>query len=78
MTSPFAWRNTPATITKDRHYNVSPSGKSNSQTASEAVTRKTIRTGRSPGSINGLSRRGDDHIISQPPHRGHLSGRVCE
>lgn len=66
----------PSIFASDPHFRAaSTTGKSLSATASDAVSRHVAATGRSPGSINGLSNRGDD-LIEQGLARRIAGGRA--
>jgi hypothetical protein len=57
MTSAFNWRTgTPSIFASDARFTTLSSGKSRQQTTTEAVERKTKKTGRNPGTIRGISR----------------------
>jgi hypothetical protein len=58
----FRWREDPrpSIFARDTHFTGNrSSGKTQSQTSSEAVQRFTKATGRSPGSIRGISSKGN-------------------
>lgn len=59
--SPFHWNRDPrpSIFATDSAFLANKSGKTQSQTSSEAVSRHIKATGRSPGSIRGLSDRGN-------------------
>jgi hypothetical protein len=64
--SPFRWASFPRDsifLDSPKQFTLGASqGKSASQIASETVQKITQRTGRSPGSIPGISAKGDLHI----------------
>lgn len=57
----FHWRDDPrpSIFATDPAFRANNSGKTQSQTSSEAVSRHMQATGRSPGSIRGISSRGN-------------------
>lgn len=71
--SPFRWREfpRPSIFAGDTYFcGNKTNGKTQSQVSSESVDRTTARTGRNPGSIMGLSDRGNRHIEQAQYARG--------
>jgi hypothetical protein len=71
--SPFRWAEfpRPSIFATDKAFTGNAlNGKTQSQVSSETVTRLTEESGRSPGSISGLSDRGDALIEQSNYRRG--------
>jgi hypothetical protein len=65
MTSPFEWNNgQPSIVADDKDYRAVRDGKTKSQLQTENVANYRKRHGRCPGSVPGLSARGDEIIKS--------------
>jgi hypothetical protein len=68
--SAFNWRNNPrpSIFSSDSRFTAgAKSGKAMTQIASQSVVKITARTGKNPGSIKGLSGKGDK-LIEQAEH----------
>lgn len=62
--SPFRWKENPrpSIFAGDSNFTGNKKGKTQSQVASEVVDRVTAQTGRNPGSIRGISSKGNLRI----------------
>lgn len=67
--SPFKWSayREPSQFVTDPAFAGNKAGKTRSQASTDAVDRYTARTGRNPGSVQGLSSHGD-RLIEQQIH----------
>lgn len=72
----FHWRNDPrpSIFATDPAFRANTSGKTQSQTSSEVVTRITEATGRSPGSIYHLSAKGNA-LVEEGNHRRRVNAK---